>query len=76
MDARVSTGDAVDVLVDQFRVWLAEERGLSRATVCCHGKQARMFLRSCRSHWIPSGTVRFGQATSLVLDYCRGRNTW
>jgi hypothetical protein len=39
MDARVSTGDAVDVLVDQFRVWLAEE--LSPATVCCYGKQAR-----------------------------------
>lgn len=34
MDAQVSTGDAVDVLVDQFRVWLAEERGLSPATVC------------------------------------------
>jgi site-specific recombinase XerC len=76
MDARVSTGDAVDVLVDQFRVWLAEERGLSPATVCCYGKQARMFLRQLPK---PLDTVLAqldsGQVTSFVLEYCRGRNT-
>jgi site-specific recombinase XerC len=77
MGARVSTGDAVDVLVDQFRVWLAEERGLSPATVCCYGKQARTFLRQLPE---PLDTVLpqldSGQVTSFVLDYCRGRNTW
>jgi site-specific recombinase XerC len=77
MGARVSTGDAVDVLVEQFRVWLAEERGLSPATVCCYGKQARTFLRQLPK---PLDTVLpqldSGQVTSFVLDYCRGRNTW
>jgi len=35
---------AVDALVAEFGVWLAEERGLSAATVCCYGKQAHEFL--------------------------------
>lgn len=76
MSARVSTGDRVDVLVDQFRIWLAEERGLSPATVCCYGKQARMFLRQLPKPLEPVlAQLGPGQVTSLVLDYCRGRNT-
>jgi hypothetical protein len=34
----------VEALLAKFRAWLAEERGLSAATVCCYGKQARTFL--------------------------------
>jgi integrase/recombinase XerD len=76
MHERVSTGDPVDVLVDQFRVWLAEERGLSPATVCCYGKQARMFLRQLPKPLEPVlAQLDPGQVTSLVLDYCRGHNT-
>jgi site-specific recombinase XerC len=77
MHARVSTGDPVDVLVDEFRVWLAEERGLSPATVCCYGKQARMFLRQLPKPLEPAlAQLDPGQVISLVLDYCRTRNTW
>jgi hypothetical protein len=33
-----------EALLEQFRAWLAGERGLSAATVLCYGKQARTFL--------------------------------
>jgi hypothetical protein len=60
MDAQVSTGDAVDVLVDQFRVWLAEERGLSPATVLIRQAGAHVLAPAAEATGYRSGTVGFG----------------
>ena len=76
MNVQVSPLDVVDVVVDEFRVWLREERGLSPETVRCYGNQARTFLA-----WLPKPLdtvvqqLDSGQITSFVLDYCRDRNT-
>jgi hypothetical protein len=48
MGGQVSASGAVDVVVADFRVWLAQERGLSPETVRCYGNQAGTFLR-----WLP-----------------------
>lgn len=66
----------VEVLLTEFRAWLAGERGLSAATVCCYGKQARTFLA-----WLPEPLttalqrLAAGQVISFMLGYCRDRNT-
>ena len=75
--ARDSVIDAtpVEALLAEFRAWLAGERGLSAATVCCYGKQARTFL----AHWpepllASLGRLDAGQVISFMLGYCRDRN--
>jgi integrase/recombinase XerD len=66
----------VEALLAEFRTWLAGERGLSAATVCCYGKQARAFLA-----WLPEPLTAAlqrldaGQVISFMLGYCRDRNT-
>jgi site-specific recombinase XerD len=65
----------VEALLAEFRTWLADERGLSAATVCCYGKQARTFL----DHWpeplgASLGRLDAGQIISFMLGYCRDRN--
>lgn len=75
MNVRVSAGDA-DALLDEFRAWLGEERGLSPETVRCYCGQASAFLAS-----LPDPvdyTVRqldSGQVVAFVVGYCRDRNT-
>ena len=75
MNVRVSAGDT-DVLLDEFRAWLCQERGLSPETVRCYGKQARTFLVSlpdpvdCTVRQLDSV-----QVVAFVVDYCRNRNT-
>jgi integrase/recombinase XerD len=73
----VAAGAPVEVLLAEFRAWLAEERGLSAVTVRCYGKQARGFLAHLPEP-LEASLVRLdaGQVTSFMLDYCRGRNTW
>ena len=44
---------AVEAIVAEFRLWLARERGLSAAAICCYGKQARKFLS-----WLPDPVDR------------------
>lgn len=72
-----SVDAAVDVVMSDFRVWLAAERGLSPATVRCYGTQARVFLA-----WLPRPLdvelrqLDSGQVTAFMLDYCRDRNRW
>ena len=39
-----ATDAAVEAIVAEFRLWLAQERGLSATTVRCYGKQARKLL--------------------------------
>jgi integrase/recombinase XerD len=74
LDGAVEDAPA-EVLVAQFRGWLAGERGLSAETVRCYGTQARTFL----TH-LPRPLDRAlrqldaGQVTSFVLGYCQGRN--
>lgn len=71
----VTVDGGVDGIVGEFRRWLEQERGLSAATVCCYGKQARKFLS-----WLPEpvdSAVRqldSAQVTSFMVDYCRDRN--
>ena len=66
---------AVEAIVAEFRLWLARERGLSAAAVCCYGKQARKFLS-----WLPDpvdSAVRqldSTQVTSFMVSYCQDRN--
>lgn len=66
---------AVEAIVVEFGLWLARERGLSAAAMCCYGKQARKFL--C---WLPDrvdSAVRqldSTQVTSFMVSYCQDRN--
>lgn len=75
MNVRVSAGDA-DALLDRFRAWLGEERGLSSETVRCYCGQASTFLASlpdpvdCTVRQLDSG-----QVVTFVVGYCHGRNT-
>jgi site-specific recombinase XerD len=63
-------------LLTEFRAWLAGERGLSAATVCCYGKQARKFLAYLPEP-LTTALQRLdaGQVISFMLGYCRDRNT-
>ncbi|HUH72464.1 MAG TPA: site-specific integrase [Mycobacterium sp.] len=75
MNVRVSTGDA-DMFLDEFRVWLGQERGLSPETVRCYGKQGRTFLGQLpRPLDISVQQLDSGQVVSVVVGYCRDRNT-
>lgn len=66
---------AVEAIVVEFGLWLARERGLSAAAMCCYGKQARKFLS-----WLPDpvdSAVRqldSTQVTSFMVSYCQDRN--
>lgn len=68
--------DVVDAIVAEFRLWLERERGLSAASACCYGKQARKFLS-----WLPDPVdssvqqLDSRQVTSFMVAYCRDRNT-
>ena len=44
---------AVEVIVAAFRLFLARERGLSAAAMCCYRKQARKFVS-----WLPEARSR------------------
>lgn len=65
----------VEAVLAGFRAWLADERGLSAATVCCYGKQARMFLAHLPEP-LDGALQRLeaGQVTAFMLGYCRDRN--
>ena len=66
---------AVEAIVVEFGLWLARERGLSAAAMCCYGKQARKFL--C---WLPDrvdSAVRqldSTQVASFMVSYYQDRN--
>jgi integrase/recombinase XerD len=66
----------VETLLAEFRAWLAGERGLSAATVCCYGKQARTFL-ALLPEPLTATLQRLDaqQVISFMLGYCRDRNT-
>lgn len=65
----------VEVLLAQFRAWLAEERGLSAATVGCYGKQARTFLVHLPEPLDAAlRQLDAGQVTAFMLGYCPDRN--
>lgn len=71
------TTTTVELIVAEFRVWLAQERGLSSATVNCYGRHAAMFLR-----WLPGpldSAVReldSRQVVGFIVEFCRDHNTW
>src|SRR5262249_38905470 len=73
----IADADAVQVLLAQFRVWLAQQRGLSAATVRSYGNQAGTFLaRLSEPLDVALRRLDAGQVTSFMLGYCRDRNTW
>jgi integrase/recombinase XerD len=70
-DSTVDAGP-VGLLLRQFRGWLAEERGLSAATVRCYGKQAGKFLVALPEPLDDAlRQLDAGQVTSFMLEYCR-----
>lgn len=65
----------VEALLADFRAWLADERGLSAATVSGYAKQARTFLAHLPEPL--DGALHeldAGQVIAFMVDYCRGRN--
>jgi integrase/recombinase XerD len=66
----------VDVVVEQFRGFLRDERALAAETVRCYGNHARAFLV-----WLPQPVgvslagLSAGQVTGYVIEHCRGRNS-
>jgi site-specific recombinase XerD len=72
-----ATATPMDVMVEDYRAFLAGERGLAAASVRCYSNHARAFLS-----WIGQpleaqlAGLSAGQVTGYVIEYCRGRNTW
>ena len=67
----------VDVVVEDYRVFLAGERGLAAETVRCYCSQARAFLAGLPEPVESSlAGLSAGRVTGYVVEYCRGRNTW
>lgn len=66
----------VDVVVEQFRGFLRDERALAGQTVRGYGNHTRAFLL-----WLPQPVeaslagLSAGQVTGYVIEYCRGRNS-
>ncbi len=72
----VAEAGSVEAMLVEFRAWLAGERGLSAATVCSYGKQARTFLaRLPEPVDVALGQLDAGQVISFMLGYCRDCNT-
>src|SRR5258706_5686823 len=69
--------DGAGAQLADFSSWLARERGLSRVTVRCYSKQARVFLAGLPG---PLDAALRGldarQVTAFMLDFCPDRNTW
>ena len=70
-----ATDAAIEAIVAEFRLWLARERGLSAAAMCCYGKQARKFL-SWLLDPVDSAVRQLDstQVTSFMVSYCQNRN--
>jgi hypothetical protein len=62
---------SADVVVVEFRAFLAGERGLAAETVRCYGNHAGAFL-----NWLPQPVdatlagLSAGQVTGYVIEYC------
>lgn len=63
---------AVDVLVERYRGYLASERGLAASTIGRNAAYARVFLAG-REEALPALTA--AEVSGFVLAECRGRST-
>jgi len=67
----------VDVVVEDYRAFLAAERGLAAETVRCYCGHARAFLAVLPEPVEASlAGLSAGRVTGYVVEYCGGRNTW
>jgi integrase/recombinase XerD len=73
---RALDGTVASVL-ELYRLYLMNERGLAAESVRCYLLDARVFLAQLPG---PSGPVleglSAGQVTGFFVDYCRDRNVW
>ena len=76
-DAAANTDGPVAAVLECYRTFLIDERGLAAESVRCYMLHARVFLTQLPS---PMGMALAGlsaaQVSGFVLGYCRGRNTW
>jgi len=76
-EVTATVGDSVAAVLESYRVFLVDERGLAAESVRCYLLDARVFLTQLPD---PLGValagLSAGQVTGFVLGYCRGRNTW
>ena len=67
----------VAVVLDRYRVFLVDERGLAADSARCYLLDARMFLTQLSSPVVPALAGLSAQdVAGFMLRYCRGRNTW
>ena len=76
-EGTATAGESIAAVLDCYRVFLVDERGLAAESVRCYLLDARVFLTQLPD---PLGLalagLSAGQVTGFVLGYCRGRNTW
>lgn len=66
----------VAVVLDRYRVFLVDERGLAADSVRCYLLDARKFLTQLSSPVVPALAGLSAQdLAGFMLRYCRGRNT-
>lgn len=69
--------ESVEVVLEQFRVWLVQQRGLAPESVRCYVTQARPFLVALPSPLDQAlQGLDAGWVTAFMLGWCRGRNIW
>src|SRR6266511_5983349 len=66
----------VEMLVEEYRGYLAGERGLAPGTVRQYADYARAFLTDAGIRGITVGNLTSGQVTDFMVRYCVGRNAW
>jgi integrase/recombinase XerD len=67
----------VAVVLDRYRAFLVDERGLAADSVRCYLLDARAFLTQLSGPVVPALAGLSAQdVAGFMLRYCRGRNTW
>jgi len=75
--SHASWHESVEVVLEQFRAWLVQERGLAPESVRCYVTQARPFLVALPSPLDEAlRGLGAGQVTAFMLGRCAGRNVW
>lgn len=67
-------GDSA-ALMEEFRMWLDRERGLSPVSVRCYSKQAKYFLAAAGGPGEVSA-LDAGKVTAFMVGWSRDRNSW
>jgi hypothetical protein len=74
-EVTATVGDSVAAVLESYRVFLVDERGLAAESVRCYLLDARVFLTQLPDPLAVSlAGLSAGQVTGFVLGYCRSQH--